>query len=148
MRQCLQEFKEQKYRGRFLKVTEARENFLEKLKREREEAAQFKEKKNESTQKQVETVKAVLPTLSTGDSSSSDESSSDESSEDESPQPQSRPIVKQNGSKKFKSSSESSDSESDSNQDEDNLILKKKSKKFLENGKVISSIRNLKTFFH
>ncbi|XP_031626863.1 squamous cell carcinoma antigen recognized by T-cells 3-like [Contarinia nasturtii] len=136
LRQCLQEFKEQKYRGRQLQVTVARENFLEKLKREREEAAQFKEKKNESTQIQVETVKAVLPTLSTGDSSSSESSSSDESSEDESPSQQNKSIAQQNGSKKFKSSSESSDSESDSNKNEDNLVLKKKSKMFVENGKI------------
>lgn len=142
LRQCLQEFKEQQFRGRFLQVTVARENFLEKLKREREEAAQHKPAKNETTQIQTETVKAVLPTISTGDSSSSESSSSDDSSEDESPPTQSKPIAKQNGSKKFKSSSGSSESDSDSNENEDNLVLRKKSKIFLENGKV-NSLRSL-----
>lgn len=132
--QCLQEFKEQKFRGRFLQVTVARENFLEKLKREREEAAQHKSTKVESSKSKIETVNAVLPTLSTGNSSSSESSSSDESSENESPPTQSKPVAKQNGSKKFKSSSESSDSDSIKN--EDNLVLRKKSKIFLENGKV------------
>lgn len=137
LQQCLQEFKEQQFRGRYLQVTVARENFLEKLKREREEAAQHKPKKDESTEIETETVKAVLPTISTGKSSSSESSSSsDDSSEDESPPTQSKPIARQNGSKKFKSSSESSESDSDSNEDEDNLVLRKKSKIFLENGKV------------
>lgn len=136
LQQCLQEFKEQQFRGRFLQVTVARENFLEKLKREREEAAQYKSKKDESNKVQTEIVKAVLPTLSTGNSSSSESSSSDDSSEDESPPTQSKPVAKQNGSKKFKSSSGSSESESDSNENEDNLVLRKKSKIFLENGKV------------
>lgn len=136
LRQCLQEFKEQQFRGRYLQVTVARENFLEKLKREREEAAQHKTKKDESNEIQMETVKAVLPIISTGNSSSSESSSSDDSSEDESPPTQSKPIARQNGSKKLKSSSESSESDSDSNENEDNLVLRKKSKIFLENGKV------------
>lgn len=135
LRQCLQEFKEQQYRGRFLQVTVARENFLEKLKREREEAAQQKQKKEESIEIHVETVKAVLPTISTGISDDS-ESSSDDSSEDERPN-ENKAVVPQNGSKRFKSSSESSDSsDSEPENHEDNLILKKKSKIFLENGKV------------
>lgn len=36
----LQEFKNEKFRGRFLTVTVARENFMDKLKREREESTQ------------------------------------------------------------------------------------------------------------
>ncbi len=36
----LQEFKNEKFRGRFLTVSVARENFMEKLKREREESTQ------------------------------------------------------------------------------------------------------------
>lgn len=141
LNQCLQEFKQQKFRDRYLQVTVARENFLEKLKREREEAAQYKEKKNESTPSKTETIKAVLPTISTGNSSSS-ESSSEESSEDEAPPPVKKPVAKLNGSKKFNSSTESSDSESD--EDKDNLVLKKKSKIFLENGKVIKTLELLK----
>lgn len=133
--QCLREFKEQQFHGRYLQVTVARENFLEKLKREREEAALHKEKKEDNNKSQEETIKATLPTIQTAHSSSS-ESSSDDSSEDESPPKQSTSIVKQNGSTKFKSSSESSESESESDDGEENLMLKKKSKIFLENGKV------------
>lgn len=134
--QCMREFKEQQFRGRFLQVTVARENFLEKLKREREEAAHISEKKAESSKNETESVNAVLPIISTGNSSSS-ESSSDESSEDEAPKQEIKAADKPNESKKFNSTSESSGSESESEPNEDNLILKKKSKIFLENGKVI-----------
>lgn len=138
LRQCLQEFKSQQFRGRYLQVTVARENFLEKLKREREEAAQVKKPStSQSKNSELGVVKAVLPTISTGDSDESDDSSSDESSEDERAN-QNASAAKPNGVKKFKSSSESSDS-SDSDHDKndpDNLVLRKKSKIFLENGKV------------
>lgn len=130
LQQCLREFKQQQFRGRYLQVTEARENFLEKLKREREEAAQNKQKKEESAKEANETVKAVLPTIA-ADASSSSESSDDESSEDEIAPPHKSHVL-------AKSSRKSSDS-SESEIDEDDLILKKKSKIFLENGKVSSS---------
>lgn len=139
LQQCLQEFKTQKFRGRFLQVTVARENFLEKLKREREEAAQLKSKKEDDSKQPVVTVKASLPTMSKGDSS---ESSSDESSEDEAPNVP--PVVSQIGkSKTFKSS----DSESDSDGNEDDLVLKKKSKMFMENGKVNSLPESFDVYF-
>ncbi|KAJ6634220.1 putative RNA-binding protein [Pseudolycoriella hygida] len=38
--QCLEEFKNEKFRGRYLTVSVARENFMEKLRREREESTQ------------------------------------------------------------------------------------------------------------
>lgn len=140
LRQCLQEFKAEQYRGRYLQVTVARENFLEKLKREREEAAEIAARKAEaSVSKKEETVKGVLPTISTGQSSSSSESSSEESSEEEE---RAKPVqTKQNGVKKSKKSS-SSDSSSESEEDEENLVLRKKSKIFLENGKVSILIIN------
>lgn len=140
LQQCLHEFKEQKFRDRFLQVTVARENFLEKLKREREEAAQQSSKRNDDQSKcsEDDAVKVELPTISKDVSSSSDSSSSDDSSsEDESAK---KPTIikgKTNGLKSRKSSSESSDSsDSESEQDPDNIVLKKKSKKFLENGRI------------
>lgn len=136
LRQCLQEFKTQQFRGRYLQVTVARENFLEKLKREREEAVQFKPpSSSQSTNIDSKNVEAVLPTMSTGNSDES-ESSSDESSEDESAN-RNVSVAKQNGAKSFKPSSDSSDSsDSEHENDPDNLIMKKKSKIFMENGKV------------
>lgn len=137
--QCLREFKEDKFRGRILQVTVARENFLEKLKREREEAEKQTSKKDgehsKSTDAKVEKVE--LPTISAAVSSSSDSSSSDDSSsEDE--KTKKPPLVKPktNGNKFRKVVSSSSESDSESDPDPENLVLKKKSKNFLENGKI------------
>lgn len=138
LRQCLQEFKTQQFRGKYLQVTVARENFLEKLKREREEAVQNEQSsKSQSTNIDSEFVDAVLPTISTGHS---DESSSDESSEDECANQQNVSAARKNGVKKVKSSTESSDSnDSEHENNQENLILRKKSKIFMENGKVSNS---------
>lgn len=99
LKQCLQEFKEQKFQGRFLQVTVARENFLEKLKREREEAAQQSSKKlaNQSKKQSDDNeTKVELPTIKANVSSDSDSSSEDSSSEDE------KPATKTNGIKSKK----------------------------------------------
>uniref|UniRef100_A0A182JS05 RRM domain-containing protein n=1 Tax=Anopheles christyi TaxID=43041 RepID=A0A182JS05_9DIPT len=86
------EFQQQQYKGAYLKVSKAKESFLEKLKREREEAEA--QKKNNSlldpyikpaTEKVSKEPVDALPTLPTlgkdGDSSSSE--SSDSESEEE-----------------------------------------------------------------
>lgn len=134
--QCLQEFKREKYRGQFLRVTVARENFLDKLKREREEAAKQQSTKNAENNKskgENETnAKAVLPSFavkSDAKSSSESSSSSDESSSDEEEITATQKSTKVNRSKKQTSSS------SDSS-DVNDLVLRKKSKIFLENGKI------------
>ena len=107
-------------------MTVARESFLEKLKREREEANQ-QTKLVENVQPARETTVAHLPTFKAQAESSS-------SSEDSSPEEEAQPVkVVQNGHKKVASSSSSS---SDSDSDEDDLVLRKKSKRFGENGKV------------
>lgn len=124
LQQCLQEFKEQKYHGQYLQVSVARENFLEKLKREREEANQrgvnkVPEPSNNST---ATVVRGDLPTFS-AKIPSDDESSSESSEEDE-------PVVQKAPSRNNSRYFESEDEEVDS------TFLKKKSKRFLENGKV------------
>lgn len=137
--QCIQEFKNEKFRGRFLQISIARENFLEKLKREREEAtsntAHRVERKAE--RKETETLNVELPTIKSKkfdqtelSSSSSSESSSDSESELENVAAKS---AKQNGTNKL--SLEESDSESNDSND-DVLMLRKQSQKFLENGKI------------
>lgn len=136
--QCLREFKQEKYRGRFLKVTVARENFLDKLKREREEAAELKSVKNAQNARRKNDsgeVKPILPTFTAkSDVKSSSESSDDNSSEEEQVVTPQKP-TEANGVKWRQSSSSSSDS-SDSDADENELVLRKKSKIFLENGKI------------
>lgn len=137
--QCLQEFKEEKFRGRCLQVTVARENFLEKLKREREDAEKHCSKKDVKPSKstEVKVKKIELPTISAAISSSSDSSSSDDSiSEDESIRKPALVKPKTNGNKFRKVVSSSSDSDTESEQDPDNVVLKKKSKNYLENGKI------------
>lgn len=138
--QCLHEFKAEKFRGRFLQVTVARENFLEKLKREREEAEKYTSNKDveHSKSTEIKAEKSKLPTILAAVSSTSDSSSSsDSSSEEESKR---KPVLvkaKTIGNKFRKVVSSSSDSDdSESEQDPDNIVLRKKSKNFLQNGKI------------
>lgn len=129
LQQCLQEFKAEKYRGQFLQVSVARENFLEKLKREREEASQRGvNKASESLNTSAATdVRGDLPTFS-AKIPSDDESSSESSEEDE-------PVVQKAKSTPSRNNSRFFESE-DEDMEVDSTFLKKKSKKFLENGKV------------
>lgn len=150
----LQEFKEEQFRGRFLQVSVARENFLEKLKREREEAAlnnpagAVAPESANITENVVRAAPVKLPTLkvkketAVSSSSSSEESSSDEEVAPAKPAKPAvtLPVKPTNGVKKkaasSSSSSSSSSSEPESSEDEGNLIMRKKSKMYMENGKV------------
>lgn len=83
----LQEFRDEKFRGRFLQVSVARENFLDKLKREREEAALLRKPSGGdaiSPTKPVAEKVQQLPVIDRDVSSCSSDSSS---SEDEQPAP-------------------------------------------------------------
>lgn len=133
IQQCLQEFKEQQYRGRYLQVTVARENFLEKLKREREEAAvkQTSNKTFESSNNNSNHNNAELPKFSTQSSSESEDSSE---SSDEEEIPNSKITSKSMPLHLDRVANMNISNDNDS--DEDNPMLKIKSKRFLENGKV------------
>ncbi|XP_055546817.1 probable RNA-binding protein CG14230 [Wyeomyia smithii] len=96
VRTCINEFRQEQYKGVYLNVSKAKESFLDRLKREREEAEASKQtsellnpyKKNEQAGKQEKKepeVLPVLPTIKKNVESSSSESSSE--SEDEQPGP-------------------------------------------------------------
>lgn len=129
---CLNEFSQEKFHGNFLKVSVARENFLDRLKREREEAAQSNATRNAQNEKSgnvATDVKVALPTLAAASGSSSSSSEESDSEDEVSTVPQSKP-KSVNGNRR-----NSSDSESSANEDNE-LVLRKKSKIFLKNGKI------------
>lgn len=89
--QCIQEFKTQKYKGVYLNVSKAKESFLDKLKREREEAesqkkntslSNFDKKSAEKSSQNENKSLPALPTLWNKNDDDSSESSESESEHD------------------------------------------------------------------
>lgn len=130
LEQLLREFKEQPFRGQLLQVSVARENFLEKLKREREEASQYGTRKTNDAlnQSSAAAVGGALPSFAA--KIASDDESSSESSEDEQPVVEKPKFAAVNANSRYFGSDDGEEDEVDS------TFLKKKSKRFLQNGKV------------
>lgn len=129
LRQCLEEFRRERYKGVFLNVSRAKESFLDRLKREREEAEAAKEKSGLlNPYKKEEEVKAwekkpealpALPTIAKEVESSSSSEESSEESEDEAKPVRSVPVrarVK--------------------NEDDDQLVRKWNQETYIEHGKL------------
>ncbi|XP_321890.6 probable RNA-binding protein CG14230 [Anopheles gambiae] len=130
--QCIKEFKQQQYKGAYLNVSRAKESFLEKLKREREEAEA--QKKNSSSldpyTKPVEEKVAkepvaslptlpTLPTLGKDDDSSCSESSESESEEEKPSSAQTAPARRSQAPKQ-----------------EDEIVKKWNQETYIEHGKL------------
>ncbi|XP_026474153.1 uncharacterized RNA-binding protein P16F5.06-like [Ctenocephalides felis] len=64
LNKCIQEFSEQEWKGKFLKVALAKESFLEQLQRERLEAKLLSKKLNKSIEKNDEIIEQPIQQLS------------------------------------------------------------------------------------
>ncbi|XP_065094809.1 probable RNA-binding protein CG14230 [Ochlerotatus camptorhynchus] len=127
--QCINEFRQEQYKGVYLNVSKAKESFLDRLKREREEAEAakqnsealnpYKKAQEHEPVKKITEALPVLPTIAKQVESSSSESSS----EDESPAP---PPVRRSAVAIKKPQVD----------DEDQLVRKWNQETYIEHGKL------------
>lgn len=126
--QCINEFRQQQYKGVYLNVSKAKESFLDRLKREREEAEAAKQTsdvlnpyKKAEEQKPAEKASEPLPVLPT--IKTEEESSSSESEEEDVPVsvPVRRPILSEKKAPK---------------EDDDQLVRKWNQETYIEHGKL------------
>ncbi|XP_058825608.1 probable RNA-binding protein CG14230 [Topomyia yanbarensis] len=127
---CITEFRQEQYKGVFLNVSKAKESFLDRLKREREEAEAGKlSSERLNPYKKCDTSAAVrkddlveplpvLPTIQKEVESSSSGSSSE--SEDDGPEPAKTSVVRKPKAK----------------EDDDQLVRKWNQETFIEHGKL------------
>jgi len=141
LQQCINEFSQFKFNGNYLNVTVAKESFLEKLKREREEANNTKSKKNADNDGTTLNKEVYLPKLpvisSTNLKNDAQESSSEESSESE----EEEEIVVKKSSNVNKKVLDDIEKDKIDDNDDYIMITKKQSIGSYENGKVLRFVQ-------
>ncbi|CAH0552142.1 unnamed protein product [Brassicogethes aeneus] len=145
IQKCFKDFAQNEWHGQYVQLQLARESFLDRLKREREENE--KNNGNATSQPKLEPLqpKIINGVKKTPKKESSSESSSETESEDEKPPVKKTSAITKPVSTKSSSSSSSSSSESEKEIEPpitDFVIKSNKGKQLNKNGLVIESVGN------